>query len=249
MKEIGYCYADDVKNYWEIIDNKNFSYDFDPDLKSDNLKNDLCKLYNRDYLLGLTCTENYLTFKNLNFGADSIANLLEIDQLLIDKNLLKDYYVAMNTIGGKIIFPKNGSGCTSINPARNCKLQDRFDFTLECIRRYYLGKCSRLTETFSLEINQSFFNLFGNGQSGFDNYVRFFFLDDLVSNDYKKVLYFINDIDNQSNLSNFEHSITKHPYDNTLWFELYLNTLSFVKKRNIRIQKYLNNLKNDIFKN
>ena len=48
------------------------------------------------------------------------------------------------------------------------KINDRFDLTLECIRRYYLNEDSPLKETF---IRYSDFLLFKN----FKGYIDFFF--------------------------------------------------------------------------
>ena len=68
----------------------------------------------------------------------------------------------------------------TINGSRgvNHKIQDRFDLTLECIRRFYLKKNSPLTDTFNRY--SSFFNLFQD----FKGYVDFFLLQDLVDENY-----------------------------------------------------------------
>jgi hypothetical protein len=55
------------------------------------------------------------------------------------------------TIGGMMVFPANRiEGKQTINGARgfNRKIADRFDLTLECIRRHYLGQDSPLAEIF-----------------------------------------------------------------------------------------------------
>ena len=71
------------------------------------------------------------------------------------------------TIGEEIIFPKHAK---SINQARgvNPLICDRFDLTLECIRRYYAGVSSPLHEV--LCSDSVFFDLFGD----FRGYVEFF---------------------------------------------------------------------------
>src|SRR5664279_941267 len=54
------------------------------------------------------------------------------------------------TIGGMMVFPEDRiDGKQTINGARgfNRKIRDRFDLTLECIRRHYLGEHSPLGET------------------------------------------------------------------------------------------------------
>jgi len=88
------------------------------------------------------------------------------------------------TIGGMILFPAvKIEGKQTINQARgmNAKIEDRFDLTLECIRRYYVGEESPLTHT--LARYAAFFSLFDD----FRGYVDFFLLQDLVTNDYSVV--------------------------------------------------------------
>jgi hypothetical protein len=88
------------------------------------------------------------------------------------------------TIGGMIVFPGiQVSGKQTINQARgtSAKIEDRFDLTLECIRRYYIGKESPLTLV--LARYAAFFALFG----GFRGYVDFFLLQDLVASDYSTI--------------------------------------------------------------
>ena len=88
------------------------------------------------------------------------------------------------TMGGMMIFPGN---CVdrhmTINGARGChpRIQDRFDLTLECIRRHYRGEHSPLSDT--LARYSDFFALFGD----FRGYVEFFLLQDLVTADYAAV--------------------------------------------------------------
>ena len=78
------------------------------------------------------------------------------------------------TIGGEMIFPKHTN---SINQTRgtNPQICDRFDLTLECIRRYYRGEDSPLFSVLSTDKN--FFDLFID----FKGFVDFFMLQDLVS--------------------------------------------------------------------
>ncbi|WP_104195632.1 hypothetical protein [Cryobacterium sp. M15] len=91
------------------------------------------------------------------------------------------------TIGGAILFPGNRiDGKPTINGARgmHSQIRDRFDSTLECIRRHYEGAPSPLDET--LLRYAGFFRLFED----FQGYVDFFFLQDLVSHDYAAVEFF-----------------------------------------------------------
>src|SRR5207247_1537178 len=61
-------------------------------------------------------------------------------QTLIPEEQLKAFNAAGYTIGGMMIFPGNRiDGKWTINQARGCtgRIGDRFDLTLECIRRHY----------------------------------------------------------------------------------------------------------------
>jgi hypothetical protein len=76
-----------------------------------------------------------------------------------------------------VVFPgRRMDGKNTINGARgmNRQIGDRFDLTLECIRRHYLGDESPLS--LDLRRYRAFFDLFGD----FSGYVEFFFFQDLV---------------------------------------------------------------------
>lgn len=94
-----------------------------------------------------------------------------------------DFFRLASTIGGYVLFPRNGEGQTgqTINQARGVHRQiaDRFDLTLECIRRHYLDPELDSPLAHRLNYYGDFFALFGD----FDTYVRFFLLDDLVTPD------------------------------------------------------------------
>lgn len=77
------------------------------------------------------------------------------------------------TICGFMIFPVSGR---SLNQDRgiNPRIQDRWDLTLEAIRRFYEGGWSPLTKT--MDRYAGFFALFGS----FDGYVDHFLLRDFV---------------------------------------------------------------------
>lgn len=92
------------------------------------------------------------------------------------------------TIGGMIVFPGNKvDGKMTINGARGChpRIKDRFDLTMECIRRHYSGEHSPLSDT--LARYADFFDLFRN----FKGYAEFFMLQDLVTEDYSAVKFFM----------------------------------------------------------
>jgi hypothetical protein len=92
------------------------------------------------------------------------------------------------TIGGMMVFPGNRIGRKmTINAQRGFhpRIKDRFDLTVECIRRYYRGEQSPLSETLQRYVD--FFALFGD----FRGYVEFFLLQDLVTTDYIAVRFFM----------------------------------------------------------
>jgi hypothetical protein len=88
------------------------------------------------------------------------------------------------TIGGMMVFPANRiDGKWTINQARGCtrRIGDRFDLTLECIRRHYRKEWSPLAD--HLGRYARFFALFRD----FRGYTEFFLLQDLVSADFREV--------------------------------------------------------------
>jgi len=91
--------------------------------------------------------------------------------------VVQDLFNRGSTIGAYLIFPNNQIDRKhTINQARGIHrlIDDRFDLTLECIRRYYINDPSPLTET--LRRYASFFELF----ESFECYTEFFLLNDLV---------------------------------------------------------------------
>jgi hypothetical protein len=87
-----------------------------------------------------------------------------------------------------IVFPGNRVGRKmTINEARGChpRIKDRFDLTVECIRRHYRDERSPLSDT--LARYADFFGLFGD----FRGYVAFFLLQDLVTEDCSAVRFFL----------------------------------------------------------
>jgi len=82
----------------------------------------------------------------------------------------------VRTVGGHMIFPAHKKNGFTINQARGVsrKICDRFDLTLECIRRFYQKEQSPLYDT--LIRYSDFFDLFVD----FNGYVAFFILQDFI---------------------------------------------------------------------
>lgn len=90
----------------------------------------------------------------------------------------EEFYALAYTIGGMMLFPGNVvDGKMTLNQARGLHplVADRFDLTIECIRRHYLGQVSPLSEVLSRY--RDFFGLFG----GFLEYVEHFLLQDMLT--------------------------------------------------------------------
>jgi hypothetical protein len=127
------------------------------------------------------------------------------------------------TIGGMMLFPGNRiGGKMTINGARGFhpKIKDRFDLTVECIRRHYRDEHSPLSDT--LARYAGFFGLFGN----FQGYVEHFLLQDLVTVDCSAVRFFMPFAD-----------FTTSPLPETVEvFRAYRElAIDFIKARNHRI--------------
>ena len=163
--------------------------------------------------------------------SDSITNSMAGHKKLhniisqVPESLIADVKSYGSTIGSRLVFPGDQiDGGKTINVLRgfNGKIRDRFDLTLECIRRHYVGTQSPLSS--ALARYGEFFELFRD----FDGYVEFFLLQDLILGGKVK---FFTDIDWPTNGG---------PYPLTApQYELYANrTIEFVVKRNERIKRW-----------
>lgn len=163
----------------------------DPDSASKTLKAYHQLLWSKPLpngeLFNITIERGYLKWKEMWLGCDSItASFLNwrnplknyLEQNIPDFfNWKREYLHKTYTIGGSIIFPMLK---WSMNQARGCNIRicDRWDFTLECIRRFYVGEASPLDK--ALTNSAEFFKLFVD----FKNYVDFFLLQDCVDENY-----------------------------------------------------------------
>lgn len=118
--------------------------------------------------------------KRIVLGSDTIATrhakkLRHLyEQIPEDEN--EAFLARSYTICGFIVFPVHPH---SMNQRRGThpQISDRWDLTLEAIRRFYQGGVSPLTEV--LEQDAAFFTMFGS----FEGYVRHFLLDDFLNTD------------------------------------------------------------------
>ena len=176
----------------------------------------------------------YLSWRGMRFGSDSILasfryrdnrDLIEavMQQMPNYRAFMEDFLHRAYTIGGMIIFPKHPN---SMNQRRGTdkQIRDRWDLTMECIRRFYLGKSSPLSDV--MEQDRDFYALFND----FKGYVDFFYLQDCVAEDYKQVRFWLED-----------GSFTNKPLPQTVeeYLKFIENELVFLEKRNARIKSAL----------
>lgn len=163
-------------------------------------------------------------------GSDAITHSYKFHkrkQWLVQQipNDVDELFDTGSTIGAYIIFPNNRiDGNRTINGARGCNvlIDDRFDLTLECIRRFYSGQTSPLYDT--LLKYKNFFDLFGN----FAGYIRFFLLEDLTHENQQVKFYLPFD--------EFKTPPTFSGVDDYLLYKK--GVMNFVRQRNERIKDY-----------
>ena len=211
----------------------------DPDSASKTLKTYHQLLWNKPLpngeVMELKMERGFLKWKDMWFGCDSItASFLHYRFPLKDyvehnipdfAEFKKEYWHKTYTIGGSIIFPMVR---WSMNQARGCsvKICDRWDLTLECIRRFYIGEPTPLDK--ALDKSREFFKQFVD----FKGYVDFFLLQDCVDEQYNVKLWL--------NTPLFVSlPMPKDMKEYMMWINY---QLEFVTKRNQRIHNYCNSV-------
>lgn len=141
---------------------------------------------------------------------------------------LDGFEAAGCTVGAYIVFPyasitAEGRWPRTINQVRGTrsKIGDRFDLTLECIRRHYAGQGSPLQDV--LQAYGQFFDLF----ESFAGYTEFFLLQDLVDGDKIRFFTEFNDFAGSALPSSIQE------------YRRYAKaSVDFVRARNARIDAY-----------
>ncbi|MBQ6351593.1 MAG: hypothetical protein IJI42_11815 [Methanobrevibacter sp.] len=233
-----YCFLDDNPDYFKDYWDNNLcmgSSAWDPDSKSFTLQQYNMILWskrlpNGEYMNLLLGNDGELLWKGNRYSSDSIIVSFKyrdykymMDKVMATlpdyKTFFEDYSRKAYTIGGEVIFPKRRMG---MNQSRgfNRQIRDRFDLTLECIRRYYLGLENPLQTV--MEHDKEFFDMFGD----FKGYVDFFYLQDIVNEDYSDIHFF-------KEFTEFDGNVFPESPEEYLAF---INKeLEFVEKRNARI--------------
>lgn len=247
--DVKHVFTEDVDGFWEEfwsnsdglghITDKN-----DPDSKSKNLQQQHLTLWNKgilgNELFAITDTDNSfcLKYKNMRLSSDSMINSFRWTPLILPFNLKEefekngldyktfqeDYLKKTFTIGAMIIFPKHRN---SVNQRRGCNsdIKDRFDLTLECIKRYYAKDSSYNPLKDILQNDKDYFDLFID----FKGFVDFFLLQDWVDENYN--IEFMLDFDD------FKRSPMPQNFDEYMC--LYKKQLDLTEKRNNRIENLL----------
>ena len=136
------------------------------------------------------------------------------------------------TMGGMMLWPANQiDHKMTINGARGChpRIKDRFDLTLECIRRYYRKEERGIEEENPLGDvlgrYAEFFRLFGD----FRGFVEFFLLQDAVTVDCDAVIF-------SAPFDDFASSPIPETMDE--YREYRQRAITFIEARNRRILRF-----------
>lgn len=242
MIDVHFDFTTDTPYYWDTVWNDHLGYGGtgkDPDAASKTMQLYHSLLWSKPLPNGqkmelvIGSGSRYLTWNQFRFGSDSIIasfrykryrdKIEQVYQTLPNYRVfMEDFIRRSYTIGGSIIFPKTNSfNCAR---GRNHSIKDRWDLSLECIRRYYNNEDSPLYE--NLKKNKEFFDLFLD----FKGYVDFFFLQDCVTEDYSAVIQWLDHKDFS------EPPLPKTVDEYLHWME---RQLEFVEKRNKRIETSL----------
>lgn len=147
-------------------------------------------------------------------------------------NEVNELFDTGSTIGAYTIFPNNKIDRKhTINQARgvNSLIDDRFDLTLECVRRFYSAESSPLYDTLSRYAD--FFDLF----SDFSGYLHFFLLDDLI-NENGTIKFYLP----------FDGFKTCPSFVDVNQYLLYKErVIAFIMARNMRIENFVSNLQEE----
>ena len=243
--DIGFDFTSDTPDYWngfwDYRDGLGGS-DKDPDSLSPTLREYHRLLWSKELPNGQVMELSddtsqpygYLKWNGMRFGSDSITATFRYGRYreVIDRvaagtpnyrAFVEGCLHRLYTIGGMIIFPKNQ---VSMNRARGMskKVSDRWDLTLECIRRHYMGGESPLST--ACAHNADFFELFVD----FEGYIDFFLLQDCIDPETGGVRFWLGDGD-------FDDD--PRPKDVPEYLRWVQSQIDFVEARNARIAAWV----------
>ena len=201
MIDVSFDFTSDTPGYWdgywERMNGLGGCGKKDPDSCSPTLLGYSRRLWSRvlpnveRMELEIPRHRGYLVWNAMRLSCDSITCSFRYAR---NEKMIREVYASMDdykswienftrrsyTLPGEMIFPMH---VKSMNQQRgmNRKIRDRWDLTLECIRRYYAGEDSPLADV--LNSDRDFFDMFVD----FRSYIDFFFLNDCVTDDYSRV--------------------------------------------------------------
>ena len=160
-------------------------------------------------------------------ASDSVVPSFQYKPMVkAEREQLDEFLCIGYTMGGMMLWPGDRrDGKMTINGYRGFhpRIRDRFDLTLECVRRYYLGEWSPMKDC--LTGYADFFKLFG----GFPGFIEFFLLQDAVSEDVTSVNF----------CTPFEDFATPAiPQTMDEYREYRRRAIAFIEARNRRILRY-----------
>ena len=191
-----FCSADDTPGFWDgFWDDGYGRVRRDPDALSRRLMDAHRALWSRELPSGdvmeLHPDGTYLSWNDLRLSSDSVTTFFrgpamsdvigELESSMPDYRRFAEDIVRRTYVpGGAVLFPRHRNSFNQRRGIHPC-IRDRWDRSLECIRRYYSGEESPLSEV--LEQDARFFDLFGD----FRDYVDFFLLQDCVDSRYEVI--------------------------------------------------------------
>ncbi len=209
-----------ISIYWHWKRMKTLMLEIQDD--KDNLSKEISQLKNR--LATLKVKENDRCFNN---------------KFSLYKTFIWYYLQYANTIGGFIVFPRTYN---SINVKRaRSPIRDRFDLTLECIRRAYQYDDFYRSDANPLfgisKEDKEFFKMFGT----FQNYAKFFCLDESYDDKHNWVNetgQVLNLFDNQP-LDNWDFNKDDALPTADNWWTFYRNIMNRLDARNEQIKEVI----------
>lgn len=197
--DIRTCFIDDTQGFmdgfWKRKDGLGY-VGADPDSNSKILREYHKKLWSKKLpngelmVLEKGKASDYLKWKDMRFASDTIISqnryyrcagvINQVREKMPEyEKYVEDVLRKTYTIGGMIIFPKKKNSMNQLR-GTNPMIVDRWDLTLECIKRYYEEPENDNQEYnplwYAINNSKEFFELFVT----FEGYVDFFFLHDHI---------------------------------------------------------------------
>lgn len=213
----------------------------DPDSASPSLRAAHRALWNKELPNGAHLTLNdsgpdylHARVNELEFalGSDTIAtshpgSRAADVRAAIGEETIEQFRRDAGKLGGRMVWPVRRIHQPTINQARGtrAKISDRIDLTLDSLRLWYHDSTTDTPLTDVFENYADWFGQFGSGAAGWQGFIDFFLLEDILDEE-GKVKFFA---------SNTPTAIPKDAGD----FKRYLDAqLEFVNARNQRIVQW-----------